>query len=92
LTQTGVGLRRFSEGKHLWSNFYWSEELYRIFGFDPGPTPPSSRDSRAAAPGGRALEQTLVEQAFETESTFEVDYRLVLPNGAAKYIHVSEPV
>ena len=30
----------------------------------------------------------LVDQAIRGRSDFEVDYRLVLPNGAAKYIHV----
>jgi len=82
----GAGL---SEGKRLWSNFYWSEELYRIFGFDPGPTPPSEVEI-----GGRLhpedvlCNRPVVEQAIRDRSDFEVDYRLVLPNGAAKYIHV----
>jgi len=30
----------------------------------------------------------VVEQAIRDRSDFEVDYRLVLPNGAARYIHV----
>src|SRR6202043_156218 len=30
----------------------------------------------------------LVDQAIRGRSDFEVDYRLLLPNGAAKYIHV----
>jgi len=27
-----------------WSNVYWSKEMYRIFGLDPGPTPPSTQE------------------------------------------------
>ena len=30
----------------------------------------------------------VVEQAIRDRTDFEVDYRLLLPNGAAKYIHV----
>src|ERR1700756_5491275 len=90
LTRTGSWAAQVSPTENVsWSNFYWSEELYRIFGFDPGPTPPSEVEI-----GGRLhpedvlCNRPVVEQAIRDRSDFEVDYRLVLPNGAAKYIHV----
>src|SRR6202166_1822635 len=90
LTRTGSWAAQVSQMENVsWSNFYWSEELYRIFGFDPGPTPPSEVEI-----GGRLhpedvlCNRPVVEQAIRDRSDFEVDYRLVLPNGAAKYIHV----
>src|ERR1700681_1093299 len=90
LTRTGSWAAHVHQMENLsWSNFYWSEELYRIFGFDPGPTPPSEVEI-----GGRLhpedvlCNRPVVEQAIRDRSDFEVDYRLVLPNGAAKYIHV----
>jgi len=90
LTHTGSWAAQVYQMENAsWSNFYWSEELYRIFGFDPGPTPPSEVEI-----GGRLhpedvlCNRPVVEQAIRDRSDFEVDYRLVLPNGAAKYIHV----
>src|SRR6202047_3701489 len=90
LTHTGSWAAQVYQMENVsWSNFYWSEELYRIFGFDPGPTPPSEVEI-----GGRLhpedvlCNRPVVEQAIRDRSDFEVDYRLVLPNGAAKYIHV----
>jgi PAS domain S-box-containing protein len=90
LTHTGSWAAHVYQTENVsWSNFYWSEELYRIFGFDPGPTPPSEVEI-----GGRLhpedvlCNRPVVEQAIRDRSDFEVDYRLVLPNGAAKYIHV----
>jgi PAS domain S-box-containing protein len=72
-----------------WTGSYWSTEMYRIFGLDPGPTPPSylevvqrmhPEDARNYTPA--------VEQAIRDRTDFEIDYRLLLPNGAPKYIHV----
>ena len=90
LTHTGSWAAHVYQMENVsWSNFYWSEELYRIFGFDPGPTPPSEVEI-----GGRLHPEDvlhnkpLVEQAIRGRSDFEADYRLVLPNSAAKYIHV----
>jgi len=90
LTHTGSWAAHVYQTENVsWSNFYWSEELYRIFGFDPGPTPPSELEI-----GGRLhpedvlCNRPVVDQAIRGRSDFEVDYRLVLPNGAAKYIHV----
>src|SRR5216684_972157 len=90
LTRTGSWAAQVSQMENVsWSNFYWSEELYRIFGFDPSPTPPSEVEI-----GGRLHQEDVlcnrpvVDQAIRDRSDFEVDYRLLLPNGAAKYIHV----
>jgi len=90
LTRTGSWAAHVHQMEKLhWTNVYWSEELFRIFGFDPSPTPPSEVE----IVGRLHLEDVLhnkplVDQAIRGRSDFEVDYRLVLPNGAAKYIHV----
>jgi PAS domain S-box-containing protein len=90
LTRTGSWAAQVSQMENVsWSNFYWSEELYRIFGFDPGPTPPSEVEiGWRLHPEDVLCNRPVVEQAIRDRSDFEVDYRLVLPNGAAKYIHV----
>ena len=39
-----------------WETSYWSKEMYRIFGLDPGPTPPAlHRGSPSVPPGRRSL-------------------------------------
>ncbi len=77
-------LPRFS-----WNASYWSREMYLIFGLDPGPTPPSYMEVvRRLDPEDARCNTPVVEQAIRDRTDFETDYRLLLPNGPAKYIHV----
>jgi PAS domain S-box-containing protein len=72
-----------------WDTSYWSKEMYRIFCLDPGPTPPSYMEVvQRLHPEDTRYNASLVEQAIRDRTDFETDYRLPLPNGAAKYIHV----
>src|SRR5882724_1254530 len=72
-----------------WNASYWSKEMYRIFGLDPGPTPLSYMEVvRRLHPEDARYYTPVVEQAIRDRTDFEADYRLLLPNGAAKYIHV----
>jgi PAS domain S-box-containing protein len=72
-----------------WNSSYWSKEMYRIFGFEPGPAPPSYMEvGRRLHPEDAHYYTRVVEQAIRDRTDFETDYRLLLPNGAAKYIHV----
>src|SRR5712672_3324982 len=90
LTHTGSWAAHVHQMENLyWTNVYWSEELFRIFGFDPSPTPPSEVEIVGRLhPEDVLHNKPLVDQAIRGRSDFEVDYRLLLPNGAAKYIHV----
>ena len=75
-------------------NRYWSKEQYRIFGFDP------ERDSRSySAAFGRIHPEDqprfteAVRNAVEGKSDFEVDFRVMLPDGNAKFVHsIGHPV
>jgi PAS domain S-box-containing protein len=72
-----------------WNASYWSKEMYRIFGLGPDPTPPSHMEVvRRLHPEDAGYYTPVVEQAIRDRTDFETDYRLLLPNGAAKYIHV----
>src|SRR5216683_1010872 len=72
-----------------WDASYWSKEMYRIFGLDPGPTPPSFMEVvRRLQPEDAGYNTPVVEQAVRDGTDFEIEYRLLLPDGAAKYIHV----
>ncbi|HJY90089.1 MAG TPA: PAS domain S-box protein, partial [Candidatus Acidoferrum sp.] len=90
LTRTGSWAAHVHQMENLyWTNVYWSEELFRIFDFDPSPTPPSEVEIVGRLhPEDVLHNKPLVDQAIRGRSDFGVDYRLLLPNGAAKYIHV----
>jgi PAS domain S-box-containing protein len=95
LTQTGSWAAQVSLKENVnWSNVYWSKEMYRIFGFDPDPTPPSSMEVlRRLHPEDAPSHPRMVERAIRDGTDFELDYRLLLPDGAAKYVHaVGHPV
>jgi PAS domain S-box-containing protein len=90
LTHTGSWAAQVSQKENIyWSNVYWSKEMYRIFGLDPCPTPPSPMEVlRRLHPEDAPYHPRVVERAIRDGTDFEIDYRLLLPDGAAKYIHV----
>src|SRR5580704_14622175 len=72
-----------------WDASYWSKEMYRIFGIDPGPKPRSYLEIlRRLHPEDARRNTPVVEQAIRDRTDFELDYRLLLPNSATRYIHV----
>src|SRR5712671_1108727 len=68
-------------------NVYWSKEMYRIFGLDSDLTPPMEV-GRRLHPEDVSYFTPVIEHAIRDRTDFETDYRILLPNGAAKYIHV----
>jgi PAS domain S-box-containing protein len=72
-----------------WNASYWSKEMYRIFGLDPAPKPPSYTEVvRRMHPEDARYYTPVVEQAIRDRTDFEIDHRVLLPSGAAKYVHV----
>src|SRR5258705_8814684 len=95
LTHTGSWAAQVSQKENVyWSNVYWSKEMYRIFGLDPGPTPPSPMEvARRLHPEYAPDHPRVVERAIRGGTDFEIDHRLLLPDGATKYVHgVGHPV
>src|SRR5467141_4182219 len=90
LTHTGSWAAQVSQKENVyWSNVYWSKEMYRIFGLDPGPTPPSPTEvARRLHPEYAPDHPRVVERAIRGGTDFEIDHRLLLPDGTAKYVHV----
>ncbi|HEY2469109.1 MAG TPA: PAS domain S-box protein, partial [Terracidiphilus sp.] len=85
LTHTGSWAVRVPEIESI----YWSEEMYRIFGLDPNSTPPSYREIvRLMHPEDTPDHRPAGELAIQGRTDFETDFRLLLPNEVAKYIHV----
>ncbi|PYY16868.1 MAG: hypothetical protein DMG60_13615 [Acidobacteria bacterium] len=90
LTHTGSWAAQVAQTENVyWSNVYWSKEMYRIFGLDPDSTPPSPMEfARLLHPEDAPYHTRAVKQAIRDRTDFETDYRLLLPDGATKYIHV----
>jgi PAS domain S-box-containing protein len=93
-TYLSEGQRLSHTGSWAWSvktkeNLYWSREHYRIYGFDPD-TESGQYDharERIHPEDGSVFDKTL-QQAILKESDFEMDFRIVLPGGELKHIHV----
>ena len=73
---------------------YWSEETYRVLGFDPDAGPPRFETFfQRLCPDDQIRVRELFESAVREKADFETDYRIVHPSGAIKDIHaVGHPV
>ena len=90
LTHTGSGAWSVPG----WDALYLSEEWYRIYGFDPKQGPSAWKDRlQRMHPEDQAKVQEAKDRATSEKSDYEVDHRIVLPNGIVKYTHtVGHPV
>jgi PAS domain S-box-containing protein len=75
-------------------NVHWSQEQYRLFGFDPRSDSLSFETAfQRIHPEDQATFNDVVERAIRERSDFEVDFRIVLPDGSTKYSRsVGHPV
>jgi PAS domain S-box-containing protein len=102
-SRTEAALRRseafLAEGQHLarMGNFSWhvatgeitwSEQLYRIFEFDPGDLVTLELIASRVHPEDMPLMADMVERATRGESDFEYQHRIVLPDGSNKHLHL----
>jgi PAS domain S-box-containing protein len=67
---------------------YWSQENYRLFGFDPeGGVPPDEAFYQRVHPEDRdRVRREVFLERLEEGSDFDLDFRLVLPGGAIRYV------
>src|SRR6266436_6735286 len=90
LTHTGSWVWRVAgrEAVHL------SEEWYRIYGFDPEEGMPAWEERlQRVHPEDRAKWQGTIDRAIREKSDYQVEFRILLPDGTVKYIHtVGHPV
>jgi PAS domain S-box-containing protein len=75
-------------------NVHWSQEQYRLFGLNPESNSPSFEKAfQRIHPEDQATFNKVVERAIRERSDFEVDFRIVLPDGSTKYSRsVGHPV
>ena len=73
---------------------FWSQEHYRIFGFDPeAGIPPLQTALGRIHPEDRHKADPAFERAIREERDFASDFRIVLPDGTIKYCHsIGHPV
>jgi PAS domain S-box-containing protein len=85
LTHTGSWARVSATGEIR----YWSEECYRVLGFDPqGGRPQFETFLEHVHPEDRAKVREKAETAEREKVDYEVDYRIIHPGGELRDIHV----
>src|SRR5713226_9027281 len=68
---------------------YWSEECYRVLGFDPKDGLPRKEDYfQRIHPDDQPGFRELIQTAIREKSEWQADYRIVHPDGPVRDIHV----
>src|SRR2546426_4109543 len=83
LSHTGSFGWRVSTGEII-----WSEETFRIFQHDRATIPTAELALQRVHPEDAALVQQTIERASQDGKDFDHEYRLVMPDGSIKYVHV----
>ena len=66
----------------------WSDELFRIFGLEPGGPVPSAADrDRQYPPEMLAVRDRLVRESLETGKGWDLEYDLRRPDGSIRRVH-----
>lgn len=67
---------------------YWSEETFRIFELEPRASVTLELIAQRIHPEDRAAVQEAFESASREKSEFDLEHRLLMPDGSVKYLHV----
>ncbi|HEX9431556.1 MAG TPA: PAS domain S-box protein [Burkholderiales bacterium] len=66
----------------------WSDETFRIFQYDRATQPTVEAVLQRVHPEDAALVTAAIERAAREEKDFELEYRLVMPDGCVKHVQV----
>ena len=81
-----------STGSFGWNvlsgEIYWSEETYRIFEYDRAAVPTLKLILQRAHPDDRPLVQETVDRVSTEGTDFDLEHRLLMPDGRVKDLHV----
>jgi len=66
----------------------WSSETFRIFDCDPAIKPTVEIVLQRVHPEDRSLVQQLIDRASRTGGDWDLDHRLLMPDGSVKHLHV----
>lgn len=67
---------------------YWSEETFRILGCEPGTEATIELVLQRTHPEDRAALLQLIERVSRDATEFDIEHRLLLPDGRVKFVHV----
>src|SRR6266850_2809513 len=67
----------------------WSEETFRIFQYDDSTKPTVELVLQRVHPDDAAFVKQTIELAAQDGKDFDHEYRLVMPDGYVKYVHVA---
>jgi PAS domain S-box-containing protein len=67
---------------------FWSDEMYRILGFDRATKPTLELLFQRIHPGDRAFVRATLDGASMHRTDLDIEHRLLMPEGSVKYVHV----
>src|SRR5258708_7877168 len=67
----------------------WSEETFRIFGYDKAPFVTLDMVVQRIHPDDRAGAQQTIDRASSDGRDFDHEYRLLMPDDSTKYVHAT---
>jgi PAS domain S-box-containing protein len=67
---------------------FWSEETYRITGFDRSIRPALDLVFERAHPDDLALVRQTLDRTVQEGTNLDFEHRLLMPDGSTKYVHV----
>lgn len=72
----------------LSDQFYWSDEIFRIFGYESGEINPSQERFIATLHPDDVVTLKLAEQdSFSQGNRHSIDHRIILPTGEERWVH-----
>jgi PAS domain S-box-containing protein len=83
LSQTGSFGWNTSSGE-----IFWSEESFRIFGYDNTRSVTLEMALERVHPEDKALVRSTLDRASGDGKDFDYEHRLLMPDGSVKYVHV----
>jgi PAS domain S-box-containing protein len=70
------------------NKFTWSEELDRIFGFEPGFVVPTLELAlNAVDPGDRERVKQALENSIHLNTPYDIEFRVIHPDGTERFVH-----
>ena len=67
---------------------WWSEETFRIYGFEPGETLPSlEKFMEVVHPDDRGMLGAAIDSALHEHESYDLEHRVVRPGGEVRVVH-----
>jgi PAS domain S-box-containing protein len=67
---------------------FWSEESFRIFGYDSALKPTIDMVMQRVHPDERVKVRQVIDAAINDKEGFDLEHRLMMPDGTVKHLHV----